>query len=1145
MLGYTELKEYSIEYAIHEFSRAIIFREFIHSQRTTQIENWHIDSLTRKKVDLLYITKNNSLFYFKYYSFRTISVLEEFMKRLFKWIMSSLRRQTIFSFVLIGSILASAFLFFQTSKLKSDFQEHHLSEARTIALGGSLAIQHILEDAITSGRFTEEEIFDTNYIKIPGSDPQKYHTAYDSFTDNNFLKIEDGLLENTDVIYAVAVDINGYVPTHNSVFSQSMTGDYEKDFSQNRTKRIFSDEIGIKAAQNTESFINQTYLRDTGEELWDVSVPIKVFGKHWGAFRVGFSLKNLYTYILEITWQGIFEGAILFFVIILCSFLVTRPLRLLAQMCKDANRVALGDTSARILLKRDDEIGLVADSINSIIDYFQESSKVAEEIANGNLSVNISPKSPNDVLGHSFIKMINNLLQNRTQLEKERSLLQTFLDYSEDAIYFKDFQSRFLRISKSQAKRFGCLSSSECEGKTDFDFFSEEHAQPAFKDEQEIIKTEIPIVNKEEQEIWPDGHLTWVSTTKMPLRGNDGSVIGTFGISRDITDKKQMELIIKNRLTELEAINHFLIETQNGNKTDEILNSLLDVATNVVGTKDCGIFSLAESSKIMKCKLGKGWFQQNGDRSVNTNDGLIGQVFRDRKPINQSVIKINDILKGYSIPLSMQFSAGLIPIMSGKDFIGILVILVDLPGFISNDQFHLLTILSQVAGNSVQRARLNEQLISTNDNLTSEVEERKTIQKLLEREKEILNTTLLSINEGVIAMDEDGCIIFINQMAKDIIGCTDRNVLDQPIDNVLMFLDSSSGMVIPNTIQLLYKFDKLQKEQIDYHSPTFITESGEKKLLSGNISPIQITGQQKLGHVVVFQDVTQKQKMEVQSALSQKMESIGQLASGIAHEINTPNQYIGDNLHYLERAFTRILKSLEVFSSEITNHVGKIFTLEEVETITSSPDIRKIQNYSSEVPNAIEESLVGVERVRKIVLAMREFSHPSQKEKRPSDINHGIETTATISRNEWKYVADLETDLDPNLPLVTCQIDEINQVILNMIVNSSQAIQDVVAKDPDKKGVIKISTRSNGKFAIITISDTGGGIPDSIRNRIFDPFFTTKGIGKGTGQGLYLAHNLIVNKHHGHITFESELGKGTTFTIEIPIESEDEGHEKA
>jgi len=165
---------------------------------------------------------------------------------------------------------------------------------------------------------------------------------------------------------------------------------------------------------------------------------------------------------------------------------------------------------------------------------------------------------------------------------------------------------------------------------------------------------------------------------------------------------------------------------------------------------------------------------------------------------------------------------------------------------------------------------------------------------------------------------------------------------------------------------------------------------------------------------------------------------------------------------------------------------------------------------------------------------MKEFSHPGTKEKVPLDLNHAIESTITVARNEWKYVADLDVDLDPSLPPTACQPGEFNQVILNLIVNAAHAIAEVIAKGGPAKGKIRIQTRNSEQWAEIRIQDTGSGIPEKVRSRIFDPFFTTKAIGKGTGQGLAIARSVVVDKHGGSIHFETEEGAGTTFVIRLP-----------
>jgi signal transduction histidine kinase len=166
---------------------------------------------------------------------------------------------------------------------------------------------------------------------------------------------------------------------------------------------------------------------------------------------------------------------------------------------------------------------------------------------------------------------------------------------------------------------------------------------------------------------------------------------------------------------------------------------------------------------------------------------------------------------------------------------------------------------------------------------------------------------------------------------------------------------------------------------------------------------------------------------------------------------------------------------------------------------------------------------------------MKEFSHPGQDEKTAIDINKTIESTITVARNEWKYVAEMATDFDASLPLVPCLPGELNQVILNLIINAAHAIADVIAENSTEKGLIKVSTRHKEHWAEIQISDTGPGIPEKIRHRIFDPFFTTKEVGKGTGQGLAISYTVIVEKHRGTLNLETDEGKGTTFTICLPL----------
>jgi signal transduction histidine kinase len=265
------------------------------------------------------------------------------------------------------------------------------------------------------------------------------------------------------------------------------------------------------------------------------------------------------------------------------------------------------------------------------------------------------------------------------------------------------------------------------------------------------------------------------------------------------------------------------------------------------------------------------------------------------------------------------------------------------------------------------------------------------------------------------------------------------------------------------------------------------------------------------------------------------MESIGQLAAGIAHEINTPAQYVGDNTRFLQDAFADLCRLLQSYVELLDMSKANTVTPQLIAAVESTAAEVDSEYLLTEIPRAIEQSLQGIERIAKIVRAMKEFSHPGTEEKVEIDLNHAIETTITVARNEWKYVAEMVTDFDATLPPVRCLPGELNQVILNLIVNAAHAITDVVRDGNNGKGTITVGTRGGGDWVEIRVSDTGTGIPEAIRLKVFDPFFTTKGVGKGTGQGLAIAHAVIVDKHGGTITYETEMGRGTTFLIRLPL----------
>ena len=271
---------------------------------------------------------------------------------------------------------------------------------------------------------------------------------------------------------------------------------------------------------------------------------------------------------------------------------------------------------------------------------------------------------------------------------------------------------------------------------------------------------------------------------------------------------------------------------------------------------------------------------------------------------------------------------------------------------------------------------------------------------------------------------------------------------------------------------------------------------------------------------IAEKEITSRRILEAQLSQAQKLESIGQLAAGVAHELNTPIQYVGDNTRFLQESFAEIfgiLESCQRFLKESETGPISADLMAHMRNALNSVDIEYL---SEEIPLAIRQSLEGIEQVTNIVQAMRQFSHPGVAEKTYVDINKTLESTVTVARNEWKYVAEVEMNLDPDLPLVLCMPGEINQVFLNILINAAHAIADTVADDSNSKGNITIATRRDGDRVEIRISDTGTGISEEVQSRIFDPFFTTKDVDKGTGQGLAISHNVVAEKHGGSIFSE-------------------------
>ncbi len=407
----------------------------------------------------------------------------------------------------------------------------------------------------------------------------------------------------------------------------------------------------------------------------------------------------------------------------------------------------------------------------------------------------------------------------------------------------------------------------------------------------------------------------------------------------------------------------------------------------------------------------------------------------------------------------------------------------------------------------------------------------------LTRRNELL---LTSAGEGFLGIDENATITFANPAAGNLLGRAVFDLVGQRFSHMFAHGCPSENCE-PATCPILKPFTDGGVHRVS--NGTFVRGDGTSFAVDYVSTPAREDAK-VVGAVLTFRDVTEQRRIESQLLQGQKLEAIGQLAAGIAHEINTPMQYIGDNVCFLENSFSDLLKLIVEYKSVVEALKGRpgidvenaalIAAL--IERVTVAEDSADLSFLTGSIPAAIATTSDGIDRVRKIVYAMKEFSHPGGQEKSPADLNRAIETTLTISTTIWKHTATIELGLDPDLPSVICHLGEINQVMLNLIVNAAHAISEV-RRDPagDPLGVIRISTGVKNGYAEIRISDTGGGIPEHVRHRIFEPFFTTKEVGRGTGQGLTLARSMIVDKHAGFLTFITESGKGTTFTVGLPL----------
>lgn len=406
-----------------------------------------------------------------------------------------------------------------------------------------------------------------------------------------------------------------------------------------------------------------------------------------------------------------------------------------------------------------------------------------------------------------------------------------------------------------------------------------------------------------------------------------------------------------------------------------------------------------------------------------------------------------------------------------------------------------------------------------------DVTERKLVEQALAEREQFIKTLMVQAPIGIFQTDTNRRILYCNEYYAHLVSSTPSTLLHTDWISAVHKADLS-------TVQ--FDWNKFIAKESPFSTVFRIQQEG-KFWVECIATSLRDETNNTVGYVATVQDISRRRQLEQELLQTQKLESVGQLAAGIAHEINTPIQFIGDNTRFLQDEVSNILTLLDSSMKLIEllkNGDSPLEILHEIDRLAEQVDAPYL---IKEIPVAIQQSLDGITRVARLVQAMKEFSHPGTNEKQIIDINKTIESTVIVSTNEWKYVATVETNFDHALPLVPCHPGELNQVILNLIVNAAHAIAEVKDRGPTGKGRIIISTHNLGDRVEIRIQDNGGGIPKDIAQKVFDPFFTTKAVGKGTGQGLAIARTIIVNKHGGTIGFESDAGMGTTFILCLQI----------
>jgi len=419
--------------------------------------------------------------------------------------------------------------------------------------------------------------------------------------------------------------------------------------------------------------------------------------------------------------------------------------------------------------------------------------------------------------------------------------------------------------------------------------------------------------------------------------------------------------------------------------------------------------------------------------------------------------------------------------------------------------------------------RRTASLDKSNQDLIAEIAKHKEAEEAKNRSDQLFRSIAENSADLIAVVDKTGHRIYNNPAYERLLGYTQEE-LKRTVSFEQIHPDDRPLVTRAAQQALKTGVGQIVEYRMQRKDGTYVTLESLGSFIRDSRGEIE-------ANVISARDISDR-RMAMQN---EKLSAIGQLAAGIAHEINTPVQYVSDNIAFLSDVWNQ-LDAAMAFCLTPAAHASITSDQRLSGAITSAGPPEDWDWLRREVPKAISQSLEGIRRMSKILGAMRRFSHTGGGEREQVDPNEALDATLTIAQNQIKHVADVQTDYQPNLPRLECYADEMNQVFLNLIVNATHAIHEASKKQARERGKLTIRTRQIDSDVQIEIQDNGTGIPLPVCARVFDPFFTTKQAGEGTGQGLTICHDIVVQKHHGKIWFDTELDRGTTFFVRIPIQ---------